>query len=94
VEAEETFVAWYRAYGSDLKLPPRARDSLGDFYRDIVRPLGRVPQPKLIGTLQAHYAVFIKTRQLPDNDAEAELSRALRSVLSPLEYDRIGWSEE
>jgi hypothetical protein len=48
----EDFVAWYRDYRHDLELPVRDNDFLDPFFRDIVMPLGRVPPPKLMRSLQ------------------------------------------
>lgn len=91
----EDFGAWYRAYRHDLELPARDHDFLDLFFRDIVMPLGRVPPPKLMRSLQKLYAAYRNEAADGEFDGRAvrDLFRGLRSALEPLDYDRIRWWE-
>ena len=88
----EDFVAWYRAYQHDLKLPARDHEFLCPFFDDIVAPLGRLPRPKLMRTLQQLYAAY-REEDGGEDTAVRRLFAGLRSVLEPLDYARIRWWE-
>ena len=89
----EEFAAWYRAYRHDLKLPVRDNDFLDPFFNDIVSPLGRAPQPKLMRSLQRLYAAY--RVEVSDGDSHGKavrtLFRGLQAVLAPLDYERVRW---
>lgn len=90
------FVAWYRAYRHRLGLPARDEDYLWAFCENLVRPLGRLPEPGLAKRLVVAYDPFHAAAQ-EGRDDETEPKRALlerlRACLSPLDYRRVRYSD-
>jgi hypothetical protein len=97
-DARETvfFEAWYRAYRHRLGLPARDREYLWTFCENVVRPLGRLPEPDVAKRLVDAYDPFHAAAQ-EGRDDEAEPQRALlerlRACLSPLDFRRVRFSE-
>jgi hypothetical protein len=91
-----TFANWYRAYAPLLGFPERDEEFLYDFGRHLVVPLGRLPEPALMRTLQEVYSP-LRARLAGGEeweDAVKRLFSALDRVLPLLDYERIRHSYE
>lgn len=92
----DVFERWYRGYAQLLGFPERDEDFLDGFHRHVVRPLGRLPDPALMRTLQEVYAPLHARLAGGEEweDAVERLFSALDRVLPLLDYERIRYSRE
>jgi hypothetical protein len=92
----DRFERWYRSYAPLLGFPERDEDFLYAFYRHIVVPLGRLPEPGLMRTLQEVYAPLHARLTSGEDweDAVRMLFAALDRVLTLLDYERVRHSHE
>jgi hypothetical protein len=90
------FSAWYHAYRPELGLPERDGDFLEGFHQHVVVPLGRLPQPALMRTLQeAYLPSYPRLRDGMDWEGTVRaFFRRLDEVLGPLDYERMRHSYE
>lgn len=93
---QDRFERWYRAYARLLGFPERDEDFLIAFRRYLVVPLGRLPEPELMRTLQQAYAPFHSQLKGGADFAEAarKLFAALDRNLTLLDYERLRHSRE
>jgi len=96
VRSRRLFVTWYQGYAPLLGLPERDEDFLDAFHRFIVQPLGRLPDPALMRTLEDVYAPLHArlTGGEEWEDAVGKLFAALDRGLPLLDYERIRYSHE
>jgi hypothetical protein len=102
VRLERRLAPWYAAYRAELALPQRSAEFLDRFQGEVVRWLGRLPQPDLLRDLVEAYTPLSeewRQRTMADRDeAVRAFFAALHRRLSKTDYARLAgsamWKED